>query len=431
MASRIFIVTKSEFLKRVQTRWFVLTTLLAPLALILFFVVIGYVTVKSLSGGEERVAVVDPSGLLFDNLIDGDGQTTFVQPGMPEDSVRAMVIRGQFTGYLKLDPNLVSGEGKATYFSRDGGGASIFARKIRSITRQAVEKQRLEELNVAPAIFNVLNATVEVDMQKLSDSGEASGGTEAFAALGFIMGFLIYITMLIYGSVVMQGVIQEKTNRVVEVIISSVSPFDLLMGKVLGIGAMGLLQMSFWAILIAGGSMFSGVIISMFLDPASLNIPTTASRDELLAAANITIPVIDPFIFVWFVLFFLLGYLLYASLFSAIGSSVEQQQDAQSLMLPVMLPIIMSMVFMQSTIEAPNSTLSVVLSMIPFTSPISMMVRFAVTDVPIWQMLLSFSILVSTFIGSIWVSARIYRVGVLMYGKKASIKDLIKWIRLA
>jgi ABC-2 type transport system permease protein len=268
-------------------------------------------------------------------------------------------------------------------------------------------------------------------MIKLSESGETSGGTEAFVAIGFIMGFLIYITMLVYGSVVMQGVMQEKVNRVVEIIVSSVRPFDLLMGKVLGIGAMGLVQMTFWAILIAGGVFFSGTVLALFLDPANLNLPASASQDELLAAANFSMPAVDPLLFVWFVGYFLLGYLLYASLFSAIGSTVEQQQDAQSLMLPVMLPIILSIVFLQPVIEAPNSTLAIVLSMVPLTSPISMVVRVAVTHVPLWEVSLSFLLLVGAFFGAIWVAGRIYRVGILMYGKKASFKDLAKWIRYA
>ncbi|MCZ6756940.1 MAG: ABC transporter permease, partial [Bacteroidetes bacterium] len=163
----------------------------------------------------------------------------------------------------------------------------------------------------------------------------------------------------------------------------------------------------------------------------TLNLPASASQDELLAAADFTIPSIEPAVFIWFVAFFLFGYLLYASLFSAIGSSVEQQQDAQSLMLPVMLPIILSIVFLQPLIEAPNSTLAIVLSMIPFTSPISMVVRFAITDIPFWEVGISFLILVGSFIGSIWVASRIYRVGILMYGKKASFADLIRWARLS
>ena len=431
MKSKIGIVAKTEFLKRVSNKWFVITTLFGPIALIGFFAIIGFVTVNSMKDGGQTVKVLDLSGVLYADIESDDGETSFVQTTEPEDSLRAQVIRGEYTGYLKLDSDIISGGGAASLYSKDGGGISSFGRNVRSVTRQAVEKQRLVQQNVPQEVFDILNASVDVNMIKLSDSGEESSGTEAFAVLGFIMGFMIYITMIIYGSVVMQGVIQEKTNRVVEVIISSVRPFDLLMGKVLGIGAMGLLQMAFWAILILGGSMAFGAIVSTFIDPASLNLPVSASSSDILAAADIAIPVINPMIFVWFVVYFLLGYLLYASLFAAIGSSVEQQQDAQSLMLPVMMPIILSIAFIQPIIEAPNSTLAIVMSMIPFTSPISMVVRNAVTDVPAWQLALSFSLLLGFFIGAIWLSARIYRIGVLMYGKKASIKDLIKWVRYA
>ncbi len=431
MSHNILIVAKNEFFKRVKTKWFIITTLLGPLALILFMGVIGYVSATSMQSGQQTVAVIDHSGLLFSGLHDPDGQITFVTPNVPEDSVRSAVIQGVYDGYLSLESSIISGDGEANYFSKDGGGISFFARKLRNLVRRTVEERRLLEQQVPQEVFDILNASVDVNMIKLSETGETSGGTEAFAAVGFIMGFLIYITMLIYGSVVMQGVIQEKMNRVVEIIVSSVRPFDLLMGKVLGIGAMGLVQMAFWAILIAGGVFFSGALIALFLDPASFNLPAGASEAELLAAADFTIPAINPFVFVWFVGYFLFGYLLYASLFSAIGSSVEQQQDAQSLMLPVMLPIILSIVFLQAVVEAPNSTLAVVLSMIPFTSPISMVVRFAVTDVPWWEVSLSFLILIGTFIGSIWIASKIYRVGILMYGKKASFKDLARWVRYA
>lgn len=431
MKSKILIVAKSEFLKRVSNKWFVITTLFGPIALIGFFAIVGVVMVGSMEGGDETVKVLDLSGILFEDMIDDDEQITFELSTAPEDTLRAEVIRGEYSGFLRLDTDIISGTGSASFYSKDGGGVSSFARRIRSITRQAVEKRRLIEQNVPEAVFDILNARVDVNMIKLSDSGEESGSTEVFAVLGFIMGFMIYMTMIIYGSIVMQGVIQEKMDRVVEVIISSVRPFDLLMGKVLGIGAMALVQMTFWAILILGASLAFGVIMSSFIDPAALNLPVTASNDEILAAANIVMPDINPMIFIWFVMYFLLGYLLYASLFAAIGSSVEQQQDAQSLMLPVMLPIILSIVFIQPLIEAPNSTLAVVMSMIPFTSPVSMVVRNAVTEVPMWQMVLSLSLLAGCFVGAIWVSARIYRVGILMYGKKASIKDLIKWIRYA
>ena len=427
---KIWIVLKNEFIRRVKTKFFILTTLLGPVALVAFFLVIGFAAVSAVDGETQRIALVDETGALADDLMAStNDQYIFSNPGLPLDSVRSAVLAGQYDGYLVLPDGLIAGEAEATLYAFEGGGLS--QRGLRDLITRSVEKQRLLERNVSPEVLEVLRADVPFNTVKLTETGEDAGSTEAYAAIGFIMGFLIYIAMLVYGSVVMQGVIEEKLSRVVEVVVSSVRPFQLLMGKVLGIGAMGLVQMTVWALLIMAGTVFSGTILALFLDPTNLNLPVDASQEELLMAADFTVPQLSPDVFVWFVLFFLVGYLLYASLFAAIGSAVEQQQDAQGLLLPVMMPIILSIAFIQPIIEAPNSTLSVLLSMIPFFSPIPMVVRVAVTEVPIWEVLLSFSLLIGAFIGAIWLGGRIYRIGILMYGKKASLKDLIRWIRYA
>ncbi len=429
--NKTFIVAKNEFLKRVKTRWFVFTTLLGPIVMVAFFTIIGFVSASAIEGGDQSILVLDETGRLGSSLSDPDGKLSFDVTDLPEDSLRARVLRGEVNGYLFLPSAVISGDQSAKYYSTEGGGVSSFNFDLRSIIRNTVRIARLEDQDVAPEVFEIINAGVGLDSIKLSDEGEEQGSSAGYAIVGGIMGFLIYLTMLIYGSVVMQGVIQEKTNRVVEIIISSVRPFELLMGKVLGIGAMGLVQMSFWSILIAGGTIFSGTIVSFFVDSASLNLPDTASQAEVLDAVGLNVPDLGPEVFIFFVIYFLLGYLLFATLFAGIGSAVEQQQDAQSLMIPVMMPIIVSIIFLQAVIEAPNSTLSLALSLIPFTSPIPMVVRIAMIDVPWWQIGLSLSLLAGTFVGAVWVSSRIYRVGILSYGKKPSLKEIIKWMRYA
>ncbi|MDA0683325.1 MAG: ABC transporter permease [Bacteroidetes bacterium] len=429
--NKTFIVAKNEFLKRVKTRWFVFTTLLGPIVMVAFFTIIGFVSASAIEGGDQSILVLDETGRLGSSLSDPDGKLSFDVTDLPEDSLRARVLRGEVNGYLFLPSAVISGDQSAKYYSTEGGGVSSFNFDLRSIIRNTVRIARLEDQDVAPEVFEIINAGVGLDSIKLSDEGEEQGSSAGYAIVGGIMGFLIYLTMLIYGSVVMQGVIQEKTNRVVEIIISSVRPFELLMGKVLGIGAMGLVQMSFWSILIAGGTIFSGTIVSFFVDSASLNLPDTASQAEVLDAVGFNVPDLGPEVFIFFVIYFLLGYLLFATLFAGIGSAVEQQQDAQSLMIPVMMPIIVSIIFLQAVIEAPNSTLSLALSLIPFTSPIPMVVRIAMIDVPWWQIGLSLSLLAGTFVGAVWVSSRIYRVGILSYGKKPSLKEIIKWMRYA
>jgi len=428
--NKTYIVAKNEFMKRVKTKWFVFTTLLGPIVLIGFFTVIGFVSASAIENTDATILVLDETERLFEDIKDVDEDIVMQQATGSEEDLRADVLEGDVNGYLVLPADLIDGNGTARYYSTDGGGGNL-AGDLRRYVRSAVRTARLEDQEVSEAVYEIINAGIEFDSVRLSEEGEEQGSIAAYAVVGGIMGFLIYITMLIYGSVVMQGVIQEKMNRVVEVVISSVRPFQLLMGKVLGIGAMGLVQMTFWAGLMAAGTMLSGTVISMFIDPASLELPEAASQQEVLDAVGFSMPDFGPELFVFFVIYFLLGYLLYATLFAGIGSSVEQQQDAQSLMLPVMMPIIISIVFITAIIEAPNSTLAVVLSLIPFTAPIPMVVRIAMVDVPIWQLGLSIALLAGTFVGAVWVSSRIYRIGILSYGKKPSLKEIIKWMRYA
>ena len=429
--NKTYIVAKNEFMKRVKTRWFVFTTLLGPIVMVAFFAVIGFVSASAIEGGESTILVLDETGRMASELNDPEGKLSFVASDAAEENLRERVLAGEADGYLVLPAGLINGEAGARYYSTEGGGVSSFNFDLRNIIRGTVRTLRLQDQQVAPEVYDIINASVALETIKLSEEGEEQGSSAAYAIVGGIMGFLIYITMLIYGSVVMQGVIQEKMNRVVEIIVSSVKPFQLLMGKVLGIGAMGLVQMTFWAVLIAGGTMGSGFIISLFVDTNNLNLPNTATQTEILDAVGFQIPQLGPEVFIFFVIYFLLGYLLYATLFAGIGSAVAQQQDAQSLTLPVVMPIIVSIVFLQAVIEAPNSMLSVVLSLIPFTAPIPMVVRVSMIDVPLWQLALSLTLLAGTFVGAVWVSSRIYRVGILRYGKKPSLKEIIKWMRYA
>jgi ABC-2 type transport system permease protein len=229
--------------------------------------------------------------------------------------------------------------------------------------------------------------------------------------------------------VVLQGVIDDKASRVVELVISSVRPLHLMMGKVLGIGALGLLQFFLWGLLLFAGTTAAGPLLSHFLRTQSSQLGATASTEEVLQAAHISLPAIDPLLIVWFILFFLAGYLLYASLFAAIGSAVEQQQDAQGLMLPLTLLIVIPILFMPYVITNPHTSLSVALSLIPFFSPILMVARLAIGGVAWWEGLVAYLLLVGAFIGAIWISARIYRIGILMYGQKPSLKEIWRWLR--
>ena len=429
------VIFKSEFIRRFTSKSYILTTLLMPFGIAAFIALITFISLSAMSDGSSRLAIIDESGQLGASLeaLGSDRVTPILIPTSPEaiamtqDSVRA----GVYAGVVVLPDSLIEGKGEALLYTIEGtSGNSGVSGWIRTQVSDLVIRYRLSEINLGEEVLTIVENRVGVESFKLADVGVADDDSGYFVVLGFLMAFLIYMAILLYGSFVMQAVVEEKSTRIVEIIISSARPFDLLMGKVLGVGMTGLVQMGAWALMLSGIMIYGGTIAAMFIDPSALNLPETATSAEVMAAADIPIPQLDPMIFAAFVLFFLMGYLMYASLFAAVGSAVENVQDAQSLTIPLMLPIILAMAVLTPVIESPDSTLANVMSHFPLTSPIIMMVRISITDIPLWEVGLSLAILLGSFLGAIWFSGRIYRVGVLSYGKKPSLAELIRWARM-
>jgi len=428
MWHKIWIILRSEYWRRVRTKAFILTTLLLPFGLILLMVAPGAIGYFASQSSETRVAVVDETGVLFDRMQAASGsQFILSRSDAPRDSVEAAVRAGTYDGYLVLPSNLLDGGGSATYTSSQGGGLTTRA-QLDDLIDDAVQDVRLERQNAPPEVLAILESNVSLTTRQLTEEGATDDSSLAYIAVGWVMAFLIYMAVLIYGQYVMLGVIEEKNSRVVEIVVSSVRPFELMMGKVLGIGAMGLTQLAVWGVLVLGGSSMLGTAAALVLDPSMFNLPGGASDEAVRQAVDVSLPALPVSLFLWFVLFFLGGYLLYASLFAAVGSAVEQQQDAQSFVVPLTLPLIIPIVTLFFMLEAPNATFSVVMSMIPFFSPVLMVARLAVADVPFWQVGSSFLLLASTFVGAIWLSGRIYRIGILMYGKKPSLREIGRWL---
>jgi ABC-2 type transport system permease protein len=425
---KIWLILRSEFWRRVRSTAFLLATVLVPIGFVALGAapaLFGYLAGQT---SQHTIAIVDETGRLADSLSTGAGeQITFRPTDAPEDSVRAAVRAGRYDGYLHLPASLLGGTGEATYFSTEGGGLSLRA-QLDGRVNGAVRARRLEAAGASDTVRSIVGSDVSLATRKLSAEGTTADSSLAYTAIGYAMAFIIYLAVLFYGQFVMQGVIEEKSNRVVEIIVSSVRPFELLMGKVLGIGAMGLAQMLTWAAVGLGGSAAVGPLLVLFFDPSDLGAPEGASAAAMQEAAGVTIPTIPLELVVWFLLFFLGGFLLYAALFAAVGSAVEQQQDAQSLLIPVMTPLILPILFLIFVIEAPNATASVVLSMVPFFSPILMVLRAAITSVPVWQIVVAFALLIATFVGTIWVAGRVYRVGILSYGKTPSLREIATWV---
>ncbi len=421
------VIAQREYVQRVTSKGFIIGTLVGPIVMIAIIVVPVLFLVAFQDQSPKTIAVVDQSGALYEELefpIDFD----LVASDLPVDTLRRHVLDGTIDGYLILPKTLLRGEGGAAFYS-GGGGGFILSTQVQQAVNRAVRQRRVLMTGADKAVLDILHEDVGVDMIKISDEGDQADSAAALAGIGYGMGFVIYVCMFIYGAFVMRGVIEEKTNRIAELMASSARPFDLMLGKVLGIGAMGLTQFLTWCILGMTIMAFGGTVAAFFVDPNDYGLGQVDDQQALLDAAGITIPQLPFSAFILFVLFFVGGYLLYASLFAAVGSAVDQESDAQQFVLPIAAPIIIPMLLISHVIENPDSTISLWLSMVPFFSPILMTVRIAATSVPLWQTLLSLLLLGGAFLGSIWISSRIYRVGILMYGKKPSFADIARWIR--
>lgn len=426
---KIWIILQSELLRRVRTRTFVLTTLLAPILLLAITLLPGLIGYLSNRDVVHHVAVVDSTGVLLPRMEQyATAMLRLEAARQPIDSLQTALRQNRYDGYLLLPASLIEKDAPVACYTEKSLGMGL-QKQLERLINQAVRDVRLERLQIPPELVATLRTEIPLRPYRLSATGARADNAVFFSIIGYLMGLLIYAATLAYGSLVMQGVIEEKTSRVIELIVSSTHPFQLLMGKVLGIGAMGLVQFLLWGLLFWAGAMAAGPILAAFINPQQLNLPADVSSQELLQAAHITLPPIDPLLILWFVLFFLGGYLLYGSLFAAVGSAVEQQQDAQGLMMPLIMLIIIPILFITYVMENPNTPLATGLSLFPFFSPILMIVRLATGNAALWEAALAYLLLAAGFFGAIWLSARIYRIGILSYGQKPSLRELLRWLR--
>lgn len=433
---QIFLVLKREYLTRVKKKSFLLATLLIPLlfpALIFGIIYLG----NRDTGGPEEVFVLDESGLYQNKFSDQDYTYKYLE-GSLDDAKKQFQDEGAFgllyIPAIDLDDATTTFYDNFAFYSKTNPGINVqqsFERQLRKV----IEDVKLERSGLDPQVLEALKARIDLDTFNLSETGEAKESDSGLSfGVGYVFGFLIYMFIFIYGSQIMQSVLDEKTSRIVEVIVSSVRPFQLMMGKVLGVGSVGITQLLIWIVLMVtlttvGFSAFgpSAEAMAGNLPPEAMEL--TDTQEAVVDVQNMlgTIPVAK--IVVSFLFYFIGAYLLYGALYAAVGSAVDSLQDAQQFMLPIMLPIIVSIVALMMVIQDPHSNMAVWLSMIPFTSPIVMMGRLPF-GVPTWQLLLSMALLIAGFIGTIWVAGRIYRVGILMYGVKVNWKTLKVWFTM-
>lgn len=433
--NKIWLIIKREYTTRVRNRSFILSTILLPLFFVGFIVASTYLSINNEE--HQKIAVIDKSGD-FKSSFTSDNVITYEFPtGVNESNFKE---KG-YSALLVIPPNIKSNQDSIALISNKQLSISNEER-VRDQINDAIRNKIFLEHNIDKRILDSINNVKESDLYRFSPvirQGERTAQSQAGLAygIGFGSGILIYLTLFIYGAAVMRGVMEEKMNRIAEVIISSVRPFELMVGKILGIAAVGITQLLIWILLIT--IFVTGA--SIFLTPDSIqqvqeagNAASMSSAGQS-AAMNVT-SITGSFLSAnWalilpcFLFYFLAGYLFYASLFAAVGSVVnEDPQEAQALMLPITMPIILSFVVMTTAVGNPDSPLSVWASIIPFSSPIVMMSRLPSGGVPAWQLILSMVSLIGGFILTTILAAKIYRTGILLYGKKVTFKEMGKWL---
>lgn len=433
--SQIGIIIEREFNERVRKKSFIITTLLMPLLVVALMVAPSLVMVFA-TGDTRHVAVVDHSGLIAPSL-ENSSEVVFEPTDLSADEARTALT--DIFGVLEIGPDIMTNPNDVKLYTNTSS-SMLVEENIRSQIADIIEREKLKKYDIhnLPEILKEVETTVNLQTFRNDGEGDSEAQSSVISTgIGFVLGMILYMFLIIYGGMVMQSVIEEKNSRVLEVMVSSVKPFDMMMGKILGVAAVAAVQVLIWGVLICGVSALampalipSDIMQSVeAMQQGTLDMTQTdMDVDMLRAIGTATDFGYLASIFVWLLLFIIGGYLLYSAIFAAIGSSVDSVQDAQQLQTPVMMPIIFSIIIMMTILNDPNSTLAVWCSYIPFTSPVVMMARIP-SGVPVWQIAVSLVILYATFFAAVWFAAKIYRVGIFMYGKKPSFKELWKWVR--
>ena len=436
--SNISIIIQREFNERVRKKSFIITTLLMPLLMVALMAAPALIMQFS-RGDEKRIAVIDESGLVAPRL-ESDEELRFEPTDLTTEEARR-TLTDRF-GVLRIGGDILENPSDVKLYANSSSSLSVESSITDQIER-ILEAEKLKRYNIdnLQQILDEVKTTVTLQTFRNDKSQEeethAQSSTVA-TVTGYVLGFILYMFLLIYGQMVMQSVIEEKNNRVLEVMVSSVRPFDLMMGKILGIASVAVVQVAIWGVLICG----IGAAVMPHLMPSDVmasaqamqqGMPDAAAAsgmdpEMLQAVAAITDLGYIVRIFVCLLLFVFGGYLFYSAMFAAVGSAVDNVQDASQLQTPITLPIILALLMMFAVIRDPNSQMAFWFSVIPFTSPIVMIVRIPY-DIPLWEIALSLAVLYASFVGMVWFDAKIYRVGIFMYGKKPTLGELFKWVR--
>jgi ABC-2 type transport system permease protein len=448
--NKISVIIKREYLTRVRKKSFIIMTILAPV-LMAALIIVPTLLMLNQEQDYKKIAVIEDGSDLFRNVIRNTETLEFIYlENVKVDDLKDTFEQAGYYGILYIAPEIINTPNAVQLLSKKQPPIGLLEH-IENALEKEIERQKLLTYNIEnlDEIMKNIETRVSVQTKKVDDLGNVKETSTGISmALAYIGGFLMYMLVFIFGAQVMRGVIEEKTSRVVEVIVSSVKPVQLMMGKIVGIALVGLTQFMIWVFLTIS---IVGVLRSTLLEKQNLtevtqNVSRSLMTEEQQSALVTQHAEINPemaefsklfdsamnqpwgLIITSFIFYFITGYLLYASIFAAIGSAVDNETETQQFMLPVTIPIILALMVAMGTMQNPESSLSLWCSIIPLTSPIVMIARLPF-GVPSWQLIVSMALMILTFIAFVWMAAKIYRTGILMYGKKTSWKEMWKWLR--
>ena len=439
--SKIWLIIKREYKTRVQTKSFLLSTFLTPLLILGFMGLFIFINISD-NEAPKQVVVIDETGRMLEPLTQLNATRYLpIEADQSIEQIRDLIMEDELDGYVFFDQTFLS-EGTPATFVHNGSGGITFFESLRSDVRDVTRQIRLEDNDVSDAVIAIFEERPALENRRLNEAGVDEQSNAFLSSIGGILiGVFIFIGLYAYGAILMRSVIEEKTSRIVEIITSSVKPIELMLGKLVGVCLVALTQFSLWIATYAGVTILAAPVAQFFINQRMSDLQNTLTTVDSSGTADTTSADIDlsfldqfsfdPLFILYFFVFFILGFLMYSSIFAAIGAAVDSEQDSQQFQFIILSPIFLGYMLNFRIAEAPDSTFAIVASLFPLTSPINMVTRMLVSNVPFWEVLLSILLLILSLIGMLLLAARIYRTGILMYGKKPTFKELNKWIRQA
>ncbi len=427
--SILSLIIKREFISKVRNKSFIIMTFVSPLIFVAVAVLIGYLS--SLKTDIKHIGIHDESGLFVKEFKSDESYKYHDVSKIETKVLKDSVSQANYEGILFIpNKNELKDYEKSIEYVSDDSPSLGFIAKVESILSEKLTRQNMNNRGVDTLVLDQSRIDVTMHLTKASGEETVKGLNEMKVIIGIGCGYLLMMFIIIYGNMVMRSVIEEKTNRIIEIIISSVRPIQLMMGKIIGTTFAGILQFLIWAVVGIILLVVANTVFGLNTSSPSTELALEASKVEdvkLYITEFLKLPLLS--LALYFIIYFIGGYFLYSSLYAAIGAAVDNETDTQQFMFPVIMPLMLGVyIGFFTVINEPHGTVATIFSMIPFTSPIVMLMRIPF-GVPFYQIAISIALLFATFIGIVWVASKIYRVGILMYGKKPTWKELLKWLK--